>query len=133
MTIQQYGGEILNLVEAYCQKHQVSPNQLPTKPQKVNTREVSLNLFKSGKNIEEIATERSLTGGTIAGHLGHYIAAGTLSIYEVMEEQKVTALEQMLTNHSDLSFTELRVKYNEQYSYQEMRMVSNHLKAKKDS
>lgn len=130
VTIQQYGGAIVNMVEAYCHQQGVTPNQLPTKPPKINTKELSFNLFNAGKSIQEIATERKLTTGTIAGHLGHYIAIGKLSIYDLMEEQQVKIIEDILTTNADLSFSEVRIKYNEQYSYQDLRMVANHLKTK---
>ena len=134
VTITTYGAELVEMIASYCQKNGVEPNQMPaptaTKPPKVNTKEVSLTLYKSGKTLSEIATTRNLTEGTISGHLGHYISKGELDIHELMDKGKVATLEQILIDNSELSFTELKVKYKDEYSYQDMRMVANYLKFK---
>lgn len=136
VTAELYGMEIIDMVEAYCQSNEIPPNQFPIatvappKAPKVNTKEVTLNLYKTGKSIKEIATTRSLTEGTITGHLGHYVAKGELSVFDLMEKTKVTTLEQILNANTDLTFTQLKVKYNDEYSYEDMRMVSSYLKFK---
>ncbi len=135
VTAEQYGLEIVQMIETYCQQNGAVPNQFPAQPStappkpKVSTKEVSLNLYKSGKNIPEIATARSLTEGTIAGHLGHYISLGEVDIFKLMDAAKVTELEKILAN-TDASFSELKAKYSDQYSYQDMRMVASYLKFK---
>ena len=133
VTADLYGVEIIQMIEDYCQQNGTVPNQFPAKPSpkppKVNTKEVSLNLYKSGKSIEEIATTRSLTAGTIAGHLGHYIALGEVDIFKLMDSSKVTALEKILAN-TGATFSELKAKYSDEYSYQDMRMVTSYLKFK---
>ena len=133
VTADLYGAEIINMIEDYCQQNGAIPNQFPAKsspkPPKVNTKEVSLNLYKSGKSIQEIATTRSLTAGTIAGHLGHYIALGEVDIFKLMDAEKVTALEKILAN-TEATFSELKVKYSDEYSYQDMKLVTSYLKFK---
>ena len=60
---------------------------------KPKTWEVSLALYKLHKTPEEIARERSLTLGTILGHLARYIKSGEVNIDDLVppEHQKIIA------------------------------------------
>ncbi len=60
---------------------------------KPKTWEVSLALYKLHKTPEEIARERSLTLGTIFGHLARYIKSGEVNIDDLvpLEHQKIIA------------------------------------------
>ena len=60
---------------------------------KPKTWEVSLALYKLHKTPEEIARERSLTLGTIFGHLARYIKSGEVNIDDLVppEHQKIIA------------------------------------------
>ena len=63
---------------------------------KISTGEVTFNLFKTGKSIEEIAKERSLTTATIQGHLIPYIQKGEIKLNEVIDEEKAKTILQKL-------------------------------------
>ena len=71
-------------------KKEKKPKATAPKP---DTKEASLALFQSGKNIAEIAKERSLTQNTIEAHLATYIASGVLDISLFMNEEKLSAIE----------------------------------------
>ncbi len=64
-----------------------------SKEVKPKTWEVSLALYKLHKTPEEIARERSLTLGTIFGHLARYIKSGEVNIDDLVppEHQKIIA------------------------------------------
>ena len=66
------------------------------KAPKISTSEVTFNLFKTGKSIEEIAKERSLTPATIQGHLIPYIQKGEIKLNEVIDEEKAKTILQKL-------------------------------------
>lgn len=66
------------------------------KAPKISTGEVTFNLFKTGKSIEEIAKERSLTPATIQGHLIPYIQKGEIKLNEVIDEEKAKTILQKL-------------------------------------
>lgn len=66
------------------------------KAPKISTSEVTFNLFKTGKSIEEIAKERSLTPTTIQGHLIPYIQKGEIKLNEVIDEEKAKTILQKL-------------------------------------
>ena len=58
------------------------------KPAKVNTREITRQLFEEGKTIGDIAVERSLTVSTIEGHLARYVAQGELSAVAIIGQER---------------------------------------------
>ncbi len=66
------------------------------KEKKISTSEQTYNLFKAGKNIEEIAKERGLTQGTIQGHLVPYILNGEIKIEDVIEEKKINIIKRII-------------------------------------
>lgn len=62
---------------------------------KPSTIELTYNLFKAGKNVEEIAKERGLTTGTIQGHLIPYIQKGEIQIEHVIDKKKINAIKRI--------------------------------------
>lgn len=63
---------------------------------KISTGEVTFNLFKTGKSIEEIAKERNLTPATIQGHLIPYIQKGEIKLNEVIDAGKAKTILQKI-------------------------------------
>lgn len=62
------------------------------KEPKTQSREVSYQLFKSGKSINDIAKERNMTVGTIEGHLSYYVSLGMIAITELISKEKHEAI-----------------------------------------
>ena len=62
---------------------------------KPSTIELTYNLFKAGKNVEEIAKERGLTTGTIQGHLIPYIQKGEIQIEHVIDKKKINTIKRI--------------------------------------
>ena len=62
---------------------------------KPSTIELTYNLFKAGKNVEEIAKERGLTPGTIQGHLIPYIQKGDIQIEHVIDKKKINTIKRI--------------------------------------
>jgi uncharacterized OsmC-like protein len=102
---EKYGKAFLEIISEYCKKNKLNSlihekqSQLKEKKEKKpvgETFRITFDLYKSGKNIEEIAKERNLATGTIASHLSRYIQSGQLKIDSfVSEEKRKKALELM--------------------------------------
>lgn len=88
---------ILNSLEEKTGRNRKNKIEETTpKVPKISTGEVTFNLFKTGKSIEEIAKERSLTPATIQGHLIPYIQKGEIKLNEVIDEEKAKTILQKL-------------------------------------
>lgn len=86
---------ILNSLEEKTGRNRKNKIEETTpKVPKISTGEVTFNLFKTGKSIEEIAKERSLTPATIQGHLIPYIQKGEIKLNEVIDEGKAKTILQ---------------------------------------
>ncbi|MEM7367972.1 MAG: helix-turn-helix domain-containing protein [Bacteroidota bacterium] len=91
-----------------------------TKP-KVNTKEVSFNLYKQGKSMEEIADERGLVVGTIRGHLTHYVELGKIDVHDLMPKER---LDKILSVASDnLGSRDIKNQLPDDYSYGEIKLA----------
>lgn len=127
----QFGAAILELIRQYVAEknfphHQITlpePPPAPPPPPKPDTKTVSLQLFRSGKTIDDIAAERGLVRGTIESHLTHFIERGELDIYDVLPRETVRDIEAFFTEFHTNSCSEARTHFGEQYSYNELRMV----------
>jgi hypothetical protein len=100
------------------------------KEPKINTRQVSFDLYKSGKTLEEIAAERKLTLGTIQGHFSKFIEAGTIGVEEILEKAKVTAIRDYAGKHESANLAELHTGLKGAYSFGEIRLVLADLAAR---
>ena len=79
---EKFAEELLNIIVSYCKKEKIEPPaqtpeaELIPKKAKVDTKNLSYDLFMEGKTVSQIAEERNLTLTTIEGHLSHYVGTG---------------------------------------------------------
>lgn len=129
----RFGAQILEIVSRYCVEKGLAGAQLslpdpePPKP-KINTKQLSYDLFRAGKSVAEIAQERSFTVGTIEGHLSHYIGTGEIDITEVIEPARLNTLSAYLKEHYQGELASIKAHFGDAYSFGELRMVVEYLK-----
>lgn len=105
----------------------VAPEDLPdtlstAKPIKGATKQISFDLFQSGKTIEEIARERDLTTGTIIGHLIGFIGKG-VEAAQLMDATKLAAIQEALRENPDKSSSAIRSILGNKVEYHEIRIA----------
>jgi hypothetical protein len=131
VKVKQYGNELLVMISDFCEKKEISQTPFQTfikaKVIKSDTKDLSLQLFKSGKSVEEIATARNLTSGTIEGHLSHYISSGEVSIFDVVKQSKVLKIQEYIMEHKPSSINETKEAMGDDFSYNDIRAVMKHL------
>ncbi|MDR2962887.1 MAG: helix-turn-helix domain-containing protein [Bacteroidales bacterium] len=133
MKTQQFGEEITEIIRLYCEEQNITPTlfsekqRAPKKTKDEDTKLRSLELFKQGKTIEEIATARGFAISTIEGHVAHYVQTGELSIHELVPEEKVNTITEYFTETQDPSLGAARDVLGENYSYFELRVVRDSL------
>lgn len=82
----KYGNRFLETIRPYVSENNITPKEIPIETPKkkssvesspkVNTAEISYNLFEQGKSIKEIAEERGFVTTTIETHLLKYFENG---------------------------------------------------------
>jgi hypothetical protein len=105
--------------------------KLPGKPVKGDSQKLSLQMFKEGKSINEIARERGLSPGTIEGHLASFISTGELQIEEILPQAKINIILPLIDELGDVAAGPIKEKLGEQVSYGEIRAVINHYRKMK--
>jgi ribonuclease D len=138
---ERYGEQLVALVAAYRQKHGIEavilPDPSPAKARprpkkataaKVDTKQLSLELFEKGLNISQIAAQRGLATATIEGHLAHWVAQGRLTIDRVVTEDARQAIEKGVVDWDGVSYKVLKESLDKAVSYGEIKLVLAHLK-----
>ncbi len=130
--IDQYGMDIISIVQEYCVNNDLKPlYEAPAETKKKKTSaetkipsaEVSLMLFLQGKTISEIATERSLAQSTIEGHMSQMVGKGVIEADKVIDPGKVKQLMEYFSKTEDHSMNAARQILGEDFSYHEIRCV----------
>ncbi len=106
IKLNQFGNEFINIIQNYCELHNLQSNTgdmpvkkvkaIKVKADKPDTKKLSYDLFKAGKPLQQIATERNLAVSTIEGHLAHFIETGVLDINELIDPGKQAIIKDVL-------------------------------------
>jgi hypothetical protein len=130
----KYGKEILDVINKYRKNNNIITHSFEidfdlvekktTKKLRKNTKEISLNLFKEGKSIAEIAEIRELTANTIQNHLLHFIPTKEIKISDLMEVDKYKKLRDIVKKLDYDNLTDLKNKLSDEYTYFELKIVS---------
>jgi DNA-binding NarL/FixJ family response regulator len=96
------------------------------KPPKGQTRMISLQLFRQGKTIDEIAVERGLSPATIEQHLALFILTGEVDILELVPEAKLEAIIEAIEKTGTPSLYAIKQKLPDDFTFGEIRSVLNY-------
>ncbi len=110
--VAKFGDEILEILNNFCAENNLE-SKIETikisarkdkvgkpKPENViDTKTESLNLFKQGKSIEQIANERNLGIQTIQGHLAHFVGDNKIDINALIPIEKQKQIEAAILIH----------------------------------
>ena len=70
------------------------------KKQKGDSQRLSLEMYRAGKSIEEIAQERVLAVSTIGTHLAKYVEKGELDVCDFITKDRIRVAEEKLRSRS---------------------------------
>jgi Helix-turn-helix domain/HRDC domain/PIF1-like helicase/UvrD-like helicase C-terminal domain len=140
--VEKYGDEILDAIIDYCDRNNISQAtvmpqkaiKVATKPKadkpiKENTKDISYNLYKAGKTIDQIATERNFATQTIEGHLAAFVENGQEPITSFVDDKTYQIIESALLNKGEKTITDIKADLPE-ISFGQIRMVQAALRYK---
>lgn len=90
---------------------------------KGETYRISLNLFKGGKSIAEIAEARGIQPSTVEGHLIGFLESGEVNIDDLVPKEIRQKIENAIDEIGKLSLTAIRDYMNQEPSYGQIRAV----------
>jgi hypothetical protein len=112
-------------IEVKLPKEEVNASK--GKQVKGETGRLSLQMFKEGKSIADIAAERNLTASTIEGHLAGFVATGEVDVLDLVDAKKLDKVIAIMKDHPGISHSEVRRMMNEEVSYGQIRAIVYYL------
>jgi ATP-dependent DNA helicase RecQ len=132
--IEKYGRQFCTLVEDYCVANKletrihlkVHKSRVERPERDSDTKRETLRLYEEGHSIDDIATMRNLSSGTIESHIAFYIQEGKFSVFQFLQEGRVEAIEKAIKRSSNKSANAIRYELGDDYGYGEIKMVMAH-------
>lgn len=109
------------------EKERESLSKIKDKSEKGDSRKETLELFRAGNSIYQIATTRGLTVGTVESHLAVLIGQGEVKVEQVIDKAKLEKILAVLEIKATSSLNAAKAKLGNDYSYNEIRAVQKHL------
>lgn len=94
---------------------------------KKSTVQETYELWQQKNSVQEIAKIRVLTTQTIYGHLGKLIQAGTITLSDVLPEDKIAELSKAFEGYSEDSLNALKEQVGNQFTWEELRLFKSSL------
>ncbi|RAV99548.1 DNA helicase RecQ [Pseudochryseolinea flava] len=133
VKMKKYAADFLGVIVSYCKANQLESRmaQKPTKSRRERTNREhepdtklqSLEQFKRGHTVHEIAAHRQLKQSTIEEHLSYYLQNGTLSIDELITKDKYQAIVQALAKADTVALSPVKEILDHSITYGEIRWV----------
>jgi len=88
---------------------------------KLDTKDISLEMFKDGMSIPEIASKRGMVAGTIYGHLINFVGT-EVEATELISQDKLDRIVEVIRTHPDKSSSELKMLLGADVDYPDIKI-----------
>ncbi|CAA9386719.1 MAG: ATP-dependent DNA helicase RecQ [uncultured Pyrinomonadaceae bacterium] len=136
LKLQKYGADFLEAITDYCDRNNLTSRiNLKTPKREIKTRtkrdqsgqttyDVSLDMFKSGLSIPEIAESRGIAISTVETHLVRFIPSGEVALDDLVHVNKIEAIRNAIIRlNAGFAVAPVKESLGEAYSYGEIRAV----------
>ena len=136
LKFDKYGADFLAEIKKYCLANSlVSRIDLKTQKRErkqrtkrdvhgKDTYHISLDMFRDGKSVFEIALERGRGVSTIENHLTRFVATGEVRLDQFVSLEKVEPIREAIEKFSDsAALSPIKDYLGEDYTYGEIRAV----------
>ena len=140
LKFDKYGADFLGEITRYCLANSLSSRIDLKSPKRElrkrtkrdvlgkDTYHTSLDMYRDGRSIPEIAKERNLAVSTIENHLARFIATGEVSLDQFVSLEKVEVIREAIIKFSESeALSPIKEYLGEEYSYGEIRAVMSAL------
>jgi hypothetical protein len=150
-TVAKYGQQFLNIVKQYCDEHDLEslmyekveekgkkskskttkssktskPSSKSVAPPKEDSKKVTLDMYKQGLSIDEIAKKRNYATSTIKVHLAHYVKLGEIPLDDFVTPENQTKILEILKSSDTLTFSDIYTALKGEVGYTEIGMVAS--------
>jgi ATP-dependent DNA helicase RecQ len=138
VKLARYGREFLIPLKNYCSKYSLSSRikqkslkrerkprreRTDTSPRGNDTKVETFSLYRSGKSVAEIASQRGLAATTIESHLSHFVQTGEMDVLELVTQEKIPAIQDAIESYGIDRLSPLKEVLGDNYSYGEIKAV----------
>ncbi len=136
LKFEKYGADFLGEITSYCRKNDLESRielKSPKRERKQRTRrdasgkdtyQISLEMFRQGRSLAEIAKERGIGESTVANHLAKFIPTGKVALEELVPAEKIDAIRNAIIKFNDSgALSPIKEHLGDAYSYGEIRAV----------
>jgi uncharacterized protein YpbB len=92
----------------------------------VPTAQQTFDLYKEGRNVEQIAVIRNFAESTIAGHLAQYVRKGELDVYTLVTKEKLENIFAAFEKLGRTPFKPIMDYLGDSFTYNYIRAASNY-------
>ena len=139
--LEEYGEIFVKHIREYAEQHGLQDRERPFEPRKSrsvrrpgSTYAKTLGLLRQGLTLNEIATQRGLSPGTVIGHLERLAAHGErIDVSRQLEPERFDNIRQEIERSETSWLSEIRDALGDGYSYDEIRLVRLHLQRSPNS
>jgi uncharacterized protein YpbB len=112
----------VTLIEDEADLNRYAKKKKSAKEVKKSTVQETYELWLEKNTIKEIAAIRKFSPETILGHLTKLIIAQTISINDVLPEEKIVELTEAFKGYKEETVSPIKEKYGEKFTWEELRM-----------
>jgi ATP-dependent DNA helicase RecQ len=136
MKFEKYGADFRRAIKDYSLKNNLvsridlkSPKRARTQRTKrdatgKDTYQISLELYRDGVSIADIARERGIQPSTVENHLARFIATGEIQLHELVPLHKVETIRDAVLKFNDSGpLSPIKEFLGDDYTYGEIRAV----------
>ena len=136
LKLQKYATDFLETIVDYCDRNNLTsrinlktPKREPKKRtirdgNGQTTYDVSLDMFKSGLSIPEIAESRGVAVGTVETHLVRFIPSGEVRLDDLVATDKIETIRNAIARlNAGVAVAPVKEFLGDNYSYGEIRAV----------
>jgi hypothetical protein len=102
------------------------PQDQALSQKKGETRSISLQMYKQGTGIADIASRRGMTFGTIENHLASFVGTGEIGVRDIVPDKKFDKISGIIDADPASSPSLIRGKLGSEYSYAQIKAVMTH-------
>ena len=140
--VKAFGEEILTIIRAYRSgngmenpkdlldesmdeevKEKKKKTEKPKKTEKVDTKQLSYDMFMSGQSIAQIAAERNLAASTIESHLSYFIETGEINATRFIDTDKLEGILNYLNQNNEATLSSAKQALSDEVTYSEIKIA----------
>lgn len=91
--------------------------------EKVDTKQLTYDLYKLGNTMEQIAEGRKLALTTVEGHIAYFVATGQLSALDFISQKKIDEVQKAMERAGSSSLKKIKEELDASFSYTDIKFA----------